>query len=65
MTETKEINTDNQFMVGVQGRAIVVRLPASAMSKAEAITFAAWLVVLADDEPPHRFLSVLEAVQNT
>jgi hypothetical protein len=65
MAETAEIDTANQFLVGVQGKAIVIRGQPSAMTKAEALTFAAWLVVLADDEPPHRFLSVLEAVQNT
>lgn len=65
MAETEKINTFNQFMVGVQGNAIVVRGQPSAMTKSDALTFAAWLVALADDGPPYRFLSVLEAVQNT
>lgn len=66
MSETNEINTTNQFMVGRNRDGIIsIRRQCSAMSKAEALTFAAWLVVLADDKPPHRFLSVLEAVQNT
>lgn len=61
-----ELDTSNKFMVGVSGAHIVMlRPPRGSITKDDALNLAAWLVALADDTPPHKFLSVMEAVQNT
>ena len=59
-----EIDTMNRQMVGRQGDDVVVMFPAARMTKAEALTHAAWLVALADDSGDE-FPEVLRAVQNT
>ena len=38
----------NRWGVGVQGDSIVVLMPPRRLSKDDAITFAAWIVALAD-----------------
>lgn len=52
----------NRHMVGVQGDKIVIMLPPHALSKREALVFAAWLVTLAQDGG--NFLDICEKVQN-
>lgn len=45
------IDTDNKFMVGVQGDNIVFLMPVpQRMSKKDALVFAAWVGTLADDD---------------
>lgn len=62
MPET-DIDTTNKFMVSLHGDGIVMlRRPASQLSKAEALNLAAWLVALADRHDS--FPALLEAVQN-
>lgn len=58
-----ELDIGNYQAVGGQGEAIVVLLPKSMMTKAEALVHAAWLVALADDND--EFPAVLEAVRST
>lgn len=49
-------DTFNAQMVGVSGDRIVVMMPKSAMTKAEALMHAAWLVALADNSgSPRRY----------
>lgn len=61
-----DIDTTNKFMVGVRVDKIIIMMPPRReLSKADALNLAAWLVTLADDEPPHKFLSIVEAIQNT
>lgn len=57
------MNTFNKYMVGVQGENIVVLNPPDKMTKEEALTFAAWIVTLADDNED--FGDILTAVHNT
>lgn len=63
MTPLDEIETFNAQFVGVQGDKIIVMMPKQTMTKTEALTHAAWLVTLADDDD--EFQSVLTAVHNT
>lgn len=59
-----EIDTTNRHLVGIQGDNIVVVLPPNRpLSKAEALTFAAHIVAMADDND--EFPKVLAAVCNT
>jgi len=61
-----ELNTMNKYGVAVTGGRIQMLMPPrGSFSKEDALTLAAWLVVLADDAPPHKFMSIVEAVQNT
>ena len=62
MSET-EIGILNEQMVGVRDGDILVMFPATGMTKAQALTHAAWLVALADDHDD--FAAVLKAVRNT
>ena len=51
MADTKEIDTTNRQLVSVRGDAIVViNPPHSPLTKQEALTFAAYLVVLVGDD---------------
>lgn len=59
------IDPTNRFGVAVLGDSIVLLLPPRRMTRAQALTFAAWLVVLADDDDPPQFPEHLKAVQNT
>lgn len=59
-----EIETVNDFLVGVQGDSIVIMIPpARPMPKAKALRLAAWLVALADTGE-ERFPGVLQAVKD-
>jgi len=60
------LETLNKWLVGVQGDMIVMGLPAMAarMSKDDALLLAAWLVVLASEDPAE-FEPVLNAVLST
>lgn len=66
-----EIDTTNQQLVGLRGGQVVVTLPQiSPMSAAQARSFAAWLVVVAEmaemsSETAPSFEAYLEAVRNT
>jgi hypothetical protein len=56
------MDTQNKFMVGVQGEQIIIlRPPTSPISKRDALLFAAWIVTLADDNAD--FTSFLASVQ--
>lgn len=58
------MDTANRFLVSVQGDDIIVMLPPVRMTRAEALTFAAWVVALADESDDDRdFKEVLSAVQ--
>ncbi len=58
-----EIDTTNKHLVGVQGESIVIMNPPRwPMSKDDALTFAAWIVTLADDH--EAFSDHLAAVQS-
>jgi hypothetical protein len=59
-----EIDTFNKFMVGMRGNTVVVMRPTNAMSRMEALVFAAYLVTLADPAGD-QFAAVLDAVQST
>ena len=60
------METLNKWLVGEQGDMIVMGLPAMAarMSKDDALLLAAWLVVLASEDPAE-FEPVLNAVLST
>ncbi len=63
-TETPEVDTSNQWFVGVQNHMIILGRPMPrALSRAQALNLAAWLVALADEED--EFGTLLEAVLNT
>jgi len=65
MTEqASEIGIANEQLVGAQGDQIVVAMPKQRMTRDQALLHAAWLVALADDEPP-RFPAILDAVNQT
>jgi hypothetical protein len=55
--------TFNRQGVGVLGEYIVVLRPMVKMTKSQALTHAAWLVALADEDG--EFPKILEAVQDT
>lgn len=58
------MDTFNKHMVGVQGENIVImNPPRGPISKADALTFAAWIVSLADDH--EAFTDHLAAVQGS
>jgi len=58
-------DTTNRNMVCVQGDMIRVLLPPlRPISKAEALSLAAWLVALAADDPEKDFTPLLQAVLN-
>lgn len=62
--EGEAIDTMNKFMVGVQGDSIVMlRPPRGAISKKDALVFAAWIATLADDDGLS-FDAALKAVQD-
>ena len=56
---------ENKFLVGVQGEKIVIGLPmrTARMSKEEALTLAAFLVVLSTADPGKDFEPILQAVR--
>ncbi len=61
-----EIDTLNKFVVGAYGDQIVVmKPPLVAMTRVEALTFAAWLVALADDGSEPSFEEIRKAVEST
>lgn len=60
-----KINTANKFMVGVQGKNIVVGMPPRVpISPDDAMLFAAYLVSMAEMDTETKFEDVLEAIQN-
>ena len=63
-----DLDTMNRFMVASQGDGIRVMHPPTrqdAMSKQDALVFAAWLVALADTSPENAdFLEILRRVEN-
>jgi hypothetical protein len=60
------VDTVNYQMVGVQGGRVTVTLPKPAMTPAEAVLHAAWLVALAEAlDPDVDFAAVLAAVRST
>lgn len=63
MWRVDEIDISNSQFVGMRGDAVVVTMPQPAMTKAEALRHAAWLVALADDDD--QFPAILEAVKRT
>lgn len=46
-------------------RIVLLNPPRGSFTEDDALNLAAWLVVLADDTPTHKFLTIMEAVQNT
>lgn len=62
---TKPIDPANTCMVSARGELVVLlRPPRAAMTRAQALTLAAWLVAVAED-PSHEFQAYLEAVLGT
>lgn len=64
MSFPEELSVDNDQAVGARGDHVVVVMPKTRMTRAEALRHAAWLVVVADplgDE----FERVLNAVRST
>lgn len=60
-----DIDTTNDFLVGVQGADLVVtRPPVGRITKPQALRLAAYLVVLAEDLPGE-FDGILAAIRNT
>lgn len=58
------MDTANKFLVGVRGDKIaMLDPPRGEMSKDDALLLAAWLVTLADDEKPYKFLNLIAAIQ--
>ena len=51
MNPATEIDTTNKFLVSVSGarNIIILNPPRGPMSREEALTFAAWIVALADE----------------
>lgn len=65
MEMSKEIDTTNRHVVGIQGDYIGMLIPPRGlMTTDEALTLAAWLVTLADYRG-ERFKEILNAVQNS
>jgi len=63
MSDTTD--TSNDQLVGMRGDQIVVVLPKSSMTRADAIRHAAWLVAIADNSPGHiDFHAALAAIEN-
>lgn len=60
---TQPIDPVNEFLVGSRGDDIVVMLPPSAMTRHQALSYAAWLVTIADRDD--EFPAYLKAVRNT
>lgn len=63
-----EIDTTNKFLVASGDRGIVIMFPPAPLqilTKAEALTFAAWIVVIADLPPGLSFNDYLNAVMAT
>lgn len=60
---SKPIDTMNHEMVAMHGDEVVMTLRGIRLSRERALSLAAWIVALADDEG--RFNEVLEAVTNT
>lgn len=60
---TKEIDTTNYQLVSVLRDKIIVMAPKQQMTKEQALTHAAWLVALADDDD--EFDEYLHAVHST
>lgn len=59
-----DIDTTNSQMVGRDGNGrVCIVLPNLAMTRAEALRHAAWLVVIADDND--EFPGILAAIRNT
>lgn len=56
------MDVSNVQMVSVKFNGIVILNPYSAMTKQEALVFAAWIVTLADDND--EFEKILTAVHN-
>lgn len=56
-----EVETGNAQGVAVQGEHVLCMMPRQRMTKAEALTHAAWLVALAGGR--EAFLPVLDAVE--
>lgn len=55
----------NKYLVAVRGDNIVVLNPSmKEMTRNEALVFAAWLVVIAEDSH-HKFSNALSAVKNS
>jgi hypothetical protein len=63
MDENEEIDTGNYRMVTTKGNSVIIMNPINIMSKKEALLFAAWLVVIAENED-NEFTKILTAVQN-
>lgn len=58
-----EVETGNMQGVAAQGERVLVMMPRQSMTKAEALTHAAWLVALAGGR--EAYLPVLDAVEAT
>lgn len=56
-----KIDTGNVQLVGRQGDHVVVAMPRSRMTREQALTHAAWLVLVADSDGSE-FADYLEAV---
>lgn len=65
LREDDEIDIENYFLVGVNGRGEVSfgMPPPHVMSRATALVLAAWLVAVADQD--ERFGEILNRVRNT
>jgi hypothetical protein len=62
--DDEEIDTTNDFLVGVRSDHIAPLFVIGPMDKAKAIRLACWLLVLADPLELE-FTKVLEAIKNT
>lgn len=59
-----EIDTLNKFLVGSHGDGVIVmNPPRGPMSRVEALTFAAWLVAIADMGEEPTFDEIRKAVE--
>lgn len=63
--EHEKIDTANRFLVGVRAdKLLIMNPPQGALTKSEALTFAAWIVALTDCEL-EEFKRHLDAVNAT
>lgn len=64
----EQINTSNDQLVGVRGHSVIVVLPRTTMTPAEARRHVAWLAVMADvidNEPTTPLADVIRAVEGS
>lgn len=66
-TERMDLDTFNKFLVAAQGdRLVILRQPIPPLDRTDALTLAAWLVVMGDRQADHAdFVRLVEEIENS